>query len=84
MGQYRRFRRIQDFEGQGQGPSKAEETVPPFSQAATGLKLDNAMKVLWSMNHIMRTDPRRRLTFGITFANTEVCLWHYNQSVVNY
>ncbi|KAI4522754.1 hypothetical protein K525DRAFT_198066 [Schizophyllum commune Loenen D] len=70
------------LKGQAQGPSRAEETVPTFSQTATGLKLDNAMKVLWSMHHIMRTDPRRRFTFGITFANTEVCLWHYNHSVV--
>ena len=34
------------------------------------------------MHRIICTDPRRRFTFGITFANTEACLWHYSHAVV--
>ncbi|KAL1672823.1 hypothetical protein EV122DRAFT_223920 [Schizophyllum commune] len=41
----------------------------------------NSKKVLWSMHQILRTDHRRRFTFGITFADTEVRLWHLNRAV---
>ncbi|KAH9848240.1 hypothetical protein C2E23DRAFT_889275 [Lenzites betulinus] len=30
----------------------------------------NSKKFIWSMHHTMRTDLRRRFTFGITFADT--------------
>ncbi|KAI5897147.1 uncharacterized protein SCHCODRAFT_02534112 [Schizophyllum commune H4-8] len=41
----------------------------------------NSKKVLWSMHQTLRSDLRRRFTFGITFADTEVRLWHLNRAV---
>ncbi|KAL1684245.1 hypothetical protein GGG16DRAFT_29182, partial [Schizophyllum commune] len=54
----------------------------PENQTVADLLLDNSKKVIWSMHHIMRTDARRRFTFGITFADTEVRLWHFNRAVI--
>ncbi|KAL1672826.1 hypothetical protein EV122DRAFT_223919 [Schizophyllum commune] len=59
----------------------AEDVEGP-RPTATQQKLENAKKVIWSMHQIICTDPRRRFTFGITFANTEVRLWHYSHAVV--
>ncbi|KAL1742348.1 hypothetical protein HDZ31DRAFT_84216 [Schizophyllum fasciatum] len=42
----------------------------------------NTKKMLWGMHHMLRSDPRRRFAFGMTFANTDVRLWHYNRSVI--
>ncbi|KAL1667444.1 hypothetical protein GGF50DRAFT_48399 [Schizophyllum commune] len=58
------------------------EDVGELRQTATQQKLENAKKVVWSMHQIICTDSRRRFTFGITFANTEVRLWHYSHAVV--
>ncbi|KAL1660405.1 hypothetical protein GGF50DRAFT_63256 [Schizophyllum commune] len=52
------------------------------SRSAAKELLDNAQKVFWGMHHMMRTDTRRRCAFGMTFADTEVRLWHYNRSVI--
>ncbi|KAL1742346.1 hypothetical protein HDZ31DRAFT_43487 [Schizophyllum fasciatum] len=52
------------------------------SRTARKLHFDNSKKIIWGMHHILRTDPRRRFTFGITFANTEARLWHYNRAVI--
>ncbi|KAI5897151.1 uncharacterized protein SCHCODRAFT_02534121 [Schizophyllum commune H4-8] len=52
------------------------------NQTVADLLLDNSKKVIWSMHHIMRTDARRRFTFGITIADTEVRLWHVNRAVI--
>ncbi|KAL1702750.1 hypothetical protein EV121DRAFT_292990 [Schizophyllum commune] len=41
----------------------------------------NSKKVLWSMHQILRTDHRRRFTFGVTFADTEVRLWNLSRAV---
>ncbi|KAL1702753.1 hypothetical protein EV121DRAFT_281621 [Schizophyllum commune] len=54
----------------------------PENQTVADLLLDNSKKVIWSMHHTMRTDARRRFTFGITFADTEVRLWHFNRAVI--
>ncbi|KAL1702752.1 hypothetical protein EV121DRAFT_281620 [Schizophyllum commune] len=59
----------------------AEDVEEP-RQTATQQKLENAKKVIWSMHQIICTDSRRRFTFGITIANTEVRLWHYGHAVV--
>ncbi|KAI5897150.1 uncharacterized protein SCHCODRAFT_02534119 [Schizophyllum commune H4-8] len=55
-----------------------EEPHPTETQQ----KLENAKRVLWCMHQTLCTDPRRRFAFGITFANTEVRLWHYSHAVV--
>ncbi|KAF9236967.1 hypothetical protein BU15DRAFT_63578 [Melanogaster broomeanus] len=36
---------------------------------------DNDQKIIWSLHHVMRTDPCRRATFGITIENK--CRRHY-------
>ncbi|KAI0922896.1 hypothetical protein AcV5_009763 [Taiwanofungus camphoratus] len=36
---------------------------------------DNVSKVIWSMHHCMRDDPRRRFTFGLTIEDTRMKLW---------
>ncbi|KAL1760728.1 hypothetical protein FB107DRAFT_269774 [Schizophyllum commune] len=43
---------------------------------------DNNLKVIWDLTQIMRMDPRRRFTLGMTFAETTVRLWHYNREVL--
>ncbi|KAI0916496.1 hypothetical protein AcV5_002974 [Taiwanofungus camphoratus] len=35
----------------------------------------NVGKVIWSMEHCMRDDPRRRFTFGLTIEDTQMKLW---------
>ncbi|KAL1747729.1 hypothetical protein HDZ31DRAFT_80291 [Schizophyllum fasciatum] len=61
---------------------EADFEVPEPSRSATQLHIDNSKKVIWSMHHILRTDPRRRFTFGITFANTDVRLWHHSRAAI--
>ncbi|KAI6110909.1 hypothetical protein EDD16DRAFT_1522009 [Pisolithus croceorrhizus] len=36
---------------------------------------DDDQKVVWSLHHIMRGDPCRRATFGVTIENTEMRFW---------
>ncbi|KAI0701055.1 hypothetical protein BC835DRAFT_295958 [Cytidiella melzeri] len=36
---------------------------------------DIIVKILWSFNHIMREDPRRRFVVGYTIENTSMRLW---------
>ncbi|KAI6154649.1 hypothetical protein BKA82DRAFT_1005590 [Pisolithus tinctorius] len=36
---------------------------------------DNDKKVIWSLHHIMRSDPCRRATFGVTIENTQMKFW---------
>ncbi|KAG8703733.1 hypothetical protein FRC11_010480 [Ceratobasidium sp. 423] len=43
---------------------------------------DDFEKVLWSMHHIMRNDPRRRYVHGLTCENTQVRLWFHDRSDV--
>ncbi|KAF9233709.1 hypothetical protein BU15DRAFT_53550 [Melanogaster broomeanus] len=43
--------------------------------AVTDGRVDNEKKIIWSMHHIMRSDPCRRATFGITIENTQTRLW---------
>ena len=38
------------------------------------------MKIIWSMNHVMREDVRRRFTFGYTMENTQMRLWFASRS----
>ncbi|KAF9241208.1 hypothetical protein BU15DRAFT_45238 [Melanogaster broomeanus] len=38
-------------------------------------RIDNERKIIWNMHHIMRSDPCRRATFGITIENTNTRLW---------
>ncbi|KAF8557267.1 hypothetical protein OG21DRAFT_1520545 [Imleria badia] len=37
--------------------------------------IDNQQKILWNLHNVMREDPCRRSTFGVTIENTEVRLW---------
>ncbi|KAG8751203.1 hypothetical protein FRC11_009605, partial [Ceratobasidium sp. 423] len=39
-------------------------------------------KVMWSMHHVMRNDPRRRYVHGLTCEDTKARLWFNNRSDV--
>ncbi|KAF9236556.1 hypothetical protein BU15DRAFT_49861 [Melanogaster broomeanus] len=43
--------------------------------ATTDARVDNDKKIIWSLHHVMRSDPCRRATFGITIENTQTRLW---------
>ncbi|EDR02424.1 uncharacterized protein LACBIDRAFT_332286 [Laccaria bicolor S238N-H82] len=43
---------------------------------------DNAVKVIWSLHHLLRDDPRRRCAFGITIENTATRVWFASRSIV--
>ncbi|KAF9245899.1 hypothetical protein BU15DRAFT_70959 [Melanogaster broomeanus] len=36
---------------------------------------DNDQNIIWSLHHIMRNDPCRRATFGITIENVNIRVW---------
>ncbi|KAF9225611.1 hypothetical protein BS17DRAFT_553782 [Gyrodon lividus] len=42
--------------------------------------LDNEQKIIWSLHNIMREDPLRRFTFGITIEDTHLRLWLSNRA----
>ena len=42
----------------------------------------NTAKNLWSMHHIMRSDPRRRFAFGITIEDLTMRLWFCDRALV--
>jgi len=44
--------------------------------------LQNISKLIWSAHHVMRTDPCRRFTFGITAENDIMRLWFFARSHV--
>ncbi|KAF8524509.1 hypothetical protein JB92DRAFT_2806518 [Gautieria morchelliformis] len=43
---------------------------------------DNIQKVLYAMAHIMRKDPCRRFTYGLTIKNTQTRIWFACRSTV--
>ncbi|KAF8880268.1 hypothetical protein BD779DRAFT_1803027 [Infundibulicybe gibba] len=43
---------------------------------------NNVAEMKWNLNHIMREDPRRRFTFGITIEGTDTRFWFASRSVV--
>ncbi|KAI5831894.1 hypothetical protein K523DRAFT_299452 [Schizophyllum commune Tattone D] len=43
---------------------------------------DNDKQIIWGQYQTMRMDARRRFTFGMTFVDTTVRLWHYNREVL--
>ncbi|CUA76408.1 hypothetical protein RSOLAG22IIIB_12258 [Rhizoctonia solani] len=45
-----------------------------------GKMIDDYAKLIWSMHHIMRTDPRRRCVYGLTCENTKARLWYNDRS----
>ncbi|KAL1727165.1 hypothetical protein EV714DRAFT_286724 [Schizophyllum commune] len=76
------YTHLRDCASSGLWDVDMAEDVGEPRQTATQQKLENAKKVIWSMHQIICTDSRRRFTFGITFANTEIRLWHYSHAVV--
>ena len=46
------------------------------------LSCKDVRKVLWSMQHIMHNDPRRRATFGMTIENFMIRIWFCCRSTV--
>ncbi|EUC55996.1 kinase domain protein, putative [Rhizoctonia solani AG-3 Rhs1AP] len=42
--------------------------------------MDDMVKVIWSMHHIMRTDARRTHVYGLTCEDTKVRLWYCDRS----
>ncbi|KII92452.1 hypothetical protein PLICRDRAFT_172541 [Plicaturopsis crispa FD-325 SS-3] len=41
---------------------------------------DNIRKIIWSLHHVMRDDPCRRFTYGVTIEDTQMRLWFCNRS----
>ncbi|KAG8689022.1 hypothetical protein FRC11_004280 [Ceratobasidium sp. 423] len=52
------------------------------NKCTTGTQADDFAKVMWSMHHIMRNDPRRRYVHGLTCEDTTARLWFNNRSDV--
>ncbi|KAJ7744966.1 hypothetical protein DFH07DRAFT_977865 [Mycena maculata] len=44
--------------------------------------LENWIQLLWGCNHVLRNDPRRRFTFGLTAEDYEARLWFFSRSCV--
>ncbi|KAG7093629.1 hypothetical protein E1B28_007293 [Marasmius oreades] len=42
-------------------------------------ELDNWVKVVWGMHHIMRNDPCRLFTFGYTMEDDQARLWYHSR-----
>jgi hypothetical protein len=66
---------------------KDYEDVSPFGDSSRQLVMSvhfyqNVCKVIWSAHHIMRTDPCRRFTFGITVEDSQMRLWFFVRSHV--
>ncbi|KAL4245741.1 hypothetical protein ABKN59_001693 [Abortiporus biennis] len=54
-----------------------------LTKKITGTKDDeNVVKSLWSMHHVLRVDPSRRFTYGITVEGTSMRLWFSCHSAV--
>ncbi|KAL4068805.1 hypothetical protein V8B97DRAFT_1872938 [Scleroderma yunnanense] len=47
-----------------------------------GERADNEKKLIWSLHHVMRSDPCRRSTLGVTIENTQMRLWFTCRSVL--
>ncbi|EKM61553.1 uncharacterized protein PHACADRAFT_204721, partial [Phanerochaete carnosa HHB-10118-sp] len=43
---------------------------------------DDAQKLLWGLNTIMREDPRRRAAYGFTIENTTTRLWYCDRTQI--
>ncbi|EGO00860.1 hypothetical protein SERLA73DRAFT_105307, partial [Serpula lacrymans var. lacrymans S7.3] len=43
---------------------------------------DNVRKIVWSLHHILRSDPCRRFAFGITVEANQMRFWFANRSTV--
>lgn len=56
--------------------------VLPDSCLDQSIRMQNARKVLWDMNVVMRDDPRRRAAYGFTIENTTVRLWYCDRTQV--
>lgn len=50
-----------------------------YDQILTHLR-QNATKVMWSMNHIMREDARRRFVIGFSIDDCDMRLWYFSRS----
>ncbi|KAJ6571781.1 hypothetical protein B0H19DRAFT_668547 [Mycena capillaripes] len=42
----------------------------------------NWIQLLWGCNHILRNDPRRRFTFGLTVEDDEARLWFFSRACI--
>ncbi|KAL4074509.1 hypothetical protein V8B97DRAFT_1868896 [Scleroderma yunnanense] len=47
-----------------------------------GERADVSRKLIWSLHHVMRSDPCRRSTLGVTIENTQMRLWFTCRSVL--
>ncbi|KAF9783769.1 hypothetical protein BJ322DRAFT_1066990 [Thelephora terrestris] len=50
-------------------------TCPFEYKFGNGDATDNDVKALWSLHHIMRSDPRRIFSFGVTVRGTAFTIW---------
>ncbi|KAF9230900.1 hypothetical protein BU15DRAFT_83049 [Melanogaster broomeanus] len=49
--------------------------------SSEGDRTDNEKKIIWNLHSIMREDPCRRSSFGVTIENTQVRLWFTSRTV---
>ena len=53
-----------------------------FKKTLLTLTLQNTVKILWSLHHIMNVDHRRRFAFGTTIENTDARIWFCSRQIV--
>ncbi|CAE6532644.1 unnamed protein product [Rhizoctonia solani] len=73
------------IEGSTQGTVRWADIIMPMefkNEYSTKNQGDDFAKVMWSMHHIMRNDPRRRYVHGLTCEDTKARLWFNNRSDV--
>ncbi|KAJ6488470.1 hypothetical protein C8R47DRAFT_1215715 [Mycena vitilis] len=44
--------------------------------------LQNWVRLLWGCNHVLRNDPRRRFTFGLTAEDDEARIWFFSRACI--
>ncbi|KAF8589157.1 hypothetical protein K439DRAFT_1658126 [Ramaria rubella] len=57
-----------------------EKGEPSNTRKLPKSTIANVRKIIWSMHRILRNDPCRRFTYGITIENTEMRVWLCHRS----
>ncbi|KAJ7107218.1 hypothetical protein C8R43DRAFT_205007 [Mycena crocata] len=45
-------------------------------------RLENWIQLLWGCNHVLRNDPRRRFTFGLTAEDDDARVWFFSRACI--
>jgi hypothetical protein len=62
-------------------PVRREDALSPFVITISSL-FQNRSKVVWSGHQILRTDPRRLWTTGLTVEKVNARVWYFDRMVV--